>query len=226
MHCSHISSAHRFTCIIHSLLSHIMLIRSLNSCFLVAISVALPADSGSTRPVQALSICTALSLIHIISGVLYRCVGRLIKKSMAHSVAWKLTQLMVLYGHQMSVPLFFLVERALVRAIAQFFLCVLFSKLCHFRFFCRNRKQNMPIQVKKKACNSIVFGDEKFDWFTVCYVHDHNVTNGNLDFVCDLVSIILSSWNVAFWLTVIESTWFMNAIWLFRLWLMFSQSTI
>lgn len=43
------------------------------------------------------------------------------------------------------------------------------------------------------ACNSIVFGDEKFDWFTVCYVHDHNVTNGNLDFVCDLVSIILSS---------------------------------
>lgn len=128
MHCSHISSAHRFTCIIHSLLSHIMLIRSLNSCFLVAISVALPADSGSTRPVQALSICTALSLIHIISGVLYRCVGRLIKKSMAHSVAWKLTQLMVLYGHQMSVPIFFsLSVRLCAQLLSFFFLCIIYQ---------------------------------------------------------------------------------------------------
>lgn len=226
MHCSHISSAHRFTCIIHSLLSHIMLIRSLNSCFLVAISVALPADSGSTRPVQALSICTALSLIHIISGVLYRCVGRLIKKSMAHSVAWKLTQLMVLYGHQMSVPLFFSLSVRLCAQLLSFFSVYYLANCVTFDFSVGIGNKICQYKWKKMACNSIVFGDEKFDWFTVCYVHDHNVTNGNLDFVCDLVSIILSSWNVAFWLTVIESTWFINAIWLFRLWLMFSQSTI
>lgn len=100
---------------------------------------------------------------------------------------------MVLYGHQMSVPIFFsLSVRLCAQLLSFFFLCIIYQTVS-LSIFLSESETKYANTIKKMACNSIVFGDEKFDWFTVCYVHDHNVTNGNLDFVCDLVSIILSS---------------------------------